>query len=147
MKPGPWMVVLMTLIPSAASAQQPAPDKPPAMPAAPAAAPAAAAPDIMALGRQNATWFNAGELEPLWQTFSDSMKKKMDLEKLKAVRSQIESQLGKESALLEEKIAPDPKGRQAYTRKAKFSNVDMPILVQWTFDESGKADGFVIHPE
>lgn len=154
MKPSTWLASLLTAItlaapvPAASQTPEAPPAQPPAaVPAAPALSEAATA-DFMAKGRQNTEWFYAKEMDRLWATFSESMQKRLEnVEKVRMMRDQLDFNLGAESSLVSEKVAPDLQGRPAYTRTAKYEKAaDQEISLQWAFDASGKVDGFAIFP-
>jgi 3-oxoacyl-ACP reductase-like protein len=154
MKSGMWLARLLAVaaisLAAPVQAASQTPEAPPAQ-AAPPAAPApsdAATADLMAKGRQNTEWFYAKELDRVWETFSDSMKKRLEtVEKVRMMRDQIDLNLGAESSIVEEKVGPDLQGRQAYTRTAKFEKAaEQAVNLQWSFDAGGKVDGFAIFP-
>ncbi len=161
MKPSSmWLASLLTAItlaapvpaasqtPEAPPAPAPAPAPPAqAVPAEPALSEAATA-DLMAKGRQSTELFYAKEMDKLWETFSESMKKRLEnVEKVRMMRDQLDLNLGAEASIVEEKIAPDLQGRQSYTRTAKYEKAaEQAINLQWSFDASGKVDGFAIFP-
>jgi hypothetical protein len=98
-------------------------------------------------GRQYTKWFYAGEADKLWEKFSPEMKKALvSADNLRAFRGQVEAQAGTETSVEDEKVTPEG-GFQVYTRKARFSKVPAPLIVQWTLDASGNVAGFFIRPD
>lgn len=115
-------------------------------PATPPAAAQAAAPDAKTLGREATARFYAGELDPLWAQFGETMKKALSKEQLAAFRKQVGDQVGTEESIVEE--AASQQGELAiYLRTVRFSKAPMPIVVQWAFDAKGQIGGFVIKPQ
>jgi hypothetical protein len=103
--------------------------------------------DPQKTGRQYTTWFYTGEIDRIWERFSPEMKKAMgSVETLRAFRTQVESQIGTETSILNEKVSPVD-SFQVYTRKAKFSKAPMTIVVEWTLSGDGTIAGFFVRPE
>jgi murein DD-endopeptidase MepM/ murein hydrolase activator NlpD len=106
----------------------------------------ATAPDAKTLGREATARFYAGELDPLWAQFGETMKKGLSKEQLAAFRQQVGDQAGTEESVIEETVSRQ--GELAiYARTARFSKVPMPVVVQWAFDGKGQIGGFVIKPQ
>lgn len=98
-------------------------------------------------GRQYTTWFYGGEADRLWELFSPEMKKALgSVEKLKEFRAQIQEQAGTETDILDEKVIPS-QGLRVYVRKARFSKVPTPVVVQWALTDEGIVAGFFVQPE
>lgn len=119
-----------------------------AAPATEAATESAPAPDPATVehGRELTRLFYEGELETLWERMSEQMHEGFgSIEGLAEFREQVEVQAGNETEVIEERTAPHAPF-MLYMRKASFTKVGMPILVQWAVDGEGKVFGFMVHP-
>lgn len=108
----------------------------------------AAIPDegILEEGRELTRQFYEREFDALWDRMAALMVEALgSKEELAKFRGQIDVQLGSETEVLDEKVVPTGPFR-AYVRKASFSNVGVPAIVQWTLDTEGKIAGFFIRP-
>lgn len=104
------------------------------------------APDPLATGRQYTSWFYASETARLWERFTPEMKQAIGTaEGLAQFREQVRSQGGEEAEVVSEQVTPSPPF-QVYSRTVRMSKAPMPILVQWTLDDSGNVAGFFIRP-
>lgn len=116
-------------------------------PAAPTAE-AAAAPDaeILELGRELTRQFYEEEIDAVWSRMSSRMSEAMgSKDDLAAFRQQVGEQIGSETEVLEEQTTTSGP-HKVYLRKASFSKVGVPILVQWALDPEGKISGFFVQP-
>lgn len=106
-------------------------------------------PDTQKLGQQYTAWFYAGEADKIWELFSPEMRKAVgSVENLRTFKSQVEAQAGTETSILEEKL--ETVGQppvQVYVRRARFSKVSVPVVVQWAILDDGKIGGFFVRPE
>ena len=101
--------------------------------------------EILEHGRTCWQRFDAGELQPLWDSFSPEMQKFLSLESLTAFRDKTRAQLGAESALVEE--SADVRGDgSVYRRVARFEKVGSPIETVFAFDGPGKVSTFFVRP-
>jgi murein DD-endopeptidase MepM/ murein hydrolase activator NlpD len=67
------------------------------------------------------------------------------VEALRTFRTQVESQLGTENSVVDEKV--DIAGSsQVYTRKAKFSKAPGTFIVQWGLTGDGAVTSFLVQP-
>jgi hypothetical protein len=105
-----------------------------------------AAKAITAQGQAVTALFLLGKTADLWQRMSTEMQTALGSpEKFAATYKQAEETLGKETAVLDEKVAETPPYR-VYVRTASFSKTASPVVLQWAFDAEGKIAGFFIRP-
>lgn len=97
---------------------------------------------VLQEGRELTTLFYARNTADLWRRLSPAMKSALSNEDAFSVLpTQIESQLGTERRIMDEKAT-----KSTYVRTASFSKFDGPVYIQWTIDESGIVTGFFIRP-
>lgn len=118
--------------------------------AAPAAAPSAPitpnTTSVIERGRELTSLFYKGETSQIWPRMTPEMKSALRSEQnLSVFRQQVESQLGTETGVIDEKTAASPP-YQVYLRKVSFSKFDKPVNVQWALDEEGNIAGFFVKP-
>ncbi len=100
----------------------------------------------MELGRKHCDLFYEGQIAALWANMSVEMRSTLvSEENLKALRAQVEEQMGREVDVVSE-TEEDVAGAHIYLRTARFEKIDQPILVQWGFDDAGVVTGFSIRP-
>ncbi len=100
----------------------------------------------MELGRKHCDLFYEGQIAALWANMSVEMRSTLvSEENLKALRAQVEEQMGREVAVLSE-IEDDVVAAHIYLRTARFEKIDQPIHVQWAFDDAGVVTGFYVSP-
>lgn len=106
------------------------------------------APDaaILEQGRELTRQFYDREIDALWERMSAQMIEAMGGKgELASFRDQVEGQLGSETEVLEEQTTTSG-AYQVYARKASFSKIATPVVVQWTLDPEGAIAGFFIRP-
>ncbi len=97
-------------------------------------------------GRRLTAQFYAGDTGPVWEQMSAQMRSALgSAPALVTFAGQVENQLGKEAAVLDESII-EVQGHQVYLRTARFEKHDGLIHVQWAFDSEGKVGGFFVRP-
>lgn len=102
--------------------------------------------DPLERGRELTAEFYAGETDSLWSQMSEQMRAAFqNKENLVAFRQQVEEQLGDETEVLNEEVAPAPP-YQVYVRTASFEKGEGPVVVQWTIEADGTVAGFFIRP-
>src|ERR1700687_3831214 len=126
----------------------------PAAPATPAPAkPAAATPmaadapsKALAWGQELTSLFYKGETAPIWARMTEEMKKGLKSEEsLRALKEQLDAQVGPESKVVDEKVIQSG-GYQVYLRTASFPKWEKPINLIWSLDSEGRIAGFFIKP-
>ena len=101
--------------------------------------------EILERGRQCWQRFDAGELQPLWDSFAPEMQSHLSLESLTAFREQTRAQLGAETTLVEE--TADVQGAATvYRRVARFEKFGGPIESVFAFDGQHRVSGFYVKP-
>ncbi|AEQ50739.1 peptidoglycan DD-metalloendopeptidase family protein [Pelagibacterium halotolerans] len=111
------------------------------------AVPAVAQEAVLEMGRERSEAFLAGDLEPIWDDMTPQMQEGLgSLEDFSTFHRQIATELGEETAILDEEAATE--GEFAvYTRIGEWSSIDTPIVMQWSFDPEGMIAGFFIQPQ
>lgn len=111
------------------------------------AVPAFAQDATLDMGRERSDAFLAGDLEPIWDAMTPQMQEALgSLEDFSAFHGQIGTELGEETAILEED-ATAMGDFSVYTRIGEWSLIDSPIVMQWSFDPEGMIGGFFIQPQ
>jgi hypothetical protein len=101
---------------------------------------------VMDRGRALTTQFYAAKTAELWTKMSDAMKSGLGSEqKFAGFRQQVESQLGTETKVIDEKTVESPPYR-IYVRTASFSKSAKPVIVQWAIDGDDIIAGFFVRP-
>lgn len=139
MRWNPALVPLLTaiLLSLGASAQAPQPEPEPG---------AASEPSALEPGRAATERFFAGETAALWDTMNEEMRAALGSEQaLAGFRTQVGAQLGDARELLSEDVS-DAGGYTTYRRMARFEKVEVPVVVQFSFDPAGKIAGFFVRP-
>ena len=133
----------------AAPPQAPAAVPSPAPPSVPLTPPAptkpALDPQVAALGHRYTEMFYQGELDLLYQKFSDEMRGVLPLDKLSALYENAAKTYGKQSVV----IAEDSKANESYrgfVRWARFDKTDEVIEIQWILRPDDTIAGFFIRP-
>jgi hypothetical protein len=137
--------------PAAAPAPAPAPATAPAPPVAPApgtsglrakaiVAPAVAGADVADRYTQ---MFYSGEVGPLFEHFSDEMKKVLPLPQLTERQAQFLEQFGRELALVHQESKLDGNYR-AFVRWARFEKREGVFGVQWILRDDDSVAGFFV---
>jgi len=105
--------------------------------------------DARSLAVTDSKLFYAGDTSPLWDAFSDDMKKGLkDPSGLQNVQHKISIQLGKETAVLHESALYLPPNLINVIRIVQFDKAEGSFVVTWTFSADGKQiAGFYIRPE
>ncbi len=102
--------------------------------------------DALDEGRRLTALFYAGDVDAVWGQMNAEMRSALgDAPALEAFAGQVEAQLGKEAAVMDESVIPAP-GYEVYLRTARFEKFDGLIHVQWAFDAQGKVGGFFVRP-
>lgn len=98
-------------------------------------------------GRARAEAFLAGRLDAIWQSMTPELQRKLGSEaNLAAFRDQVRSEMGEEQEIRDEKILTTTQGVTTYRRVADWSDAPKPVLMEWSFDLSGRIAGFFIRP-
>ncbi|MDX1444214.1 MAG: peptidoglycan DD-metalloendopeptidase family protein [Gammaproteobacteria bacterium] len=99
-------------------------------------------------GRRLTDAFYAGDTATIWQEFDARMQQTMGSEaQLEQFRTQIETQLGEESRIIDEQMVAQ-QGYTVYLREVNYARGgDTVFIVQWAFDAEGKVAGFAIRPK
>lgn len=102
---------------------------------------------ILDMGRERTEAFLAGDLDAIWSDMTPDMQAGLgSLEALEAFQSQVETDLGEETAILDE-TTTGASGLDIYTRIGQWSGLDTPIVIDWAFDSEGMIAGFVVQPQ
>lgn len=97
-------------------------------------------------GRELWRRFLAGEVDELWAEMGPELQGLFgEPAQLGAFREQVEAQLGPEVEVVAE-TAQELSGLRLYTRRTRHEKHDGEILVQWSFDAEGVAQGFQVRP-
>lgn len=96
-------------------------------------------------GRNYTAQFYKGELNDLYENFSEEMTEQMSIEDLRGFLRMVTNQLGVEKDILEENIR-EKDGYHIYTRRVTFTKVQIEALVMWAFRDDGTIGGFFIRP-
>eukprot|EP00873_Tetraselmis_striata_P032722 jgi/Tetstr1/452986/TSEL_040022.t1 len=111
------------------------------------ALPAIAQDATLEMGRERSEAFLSGDLEAIWNDMTPQMHEALgSLEDLSAFHQQITTDLGEETAILDEEATAQ--GELAvYTRIGEWSALDTPIVMEWAFAPDGMIAGFFIQPQ
>ncbi len=101
----------------------------------------------MAKGRQYTDWFYQKEFSQLWEVMGPQMRQALGGSEsiLPTVWSQVNSQVGQETEVVEEEVT-QAQGLWVYLRRARYSGFLGIILVQFAMDENGTVGGFFVRP-
>ena len=101
--------------------------------------------DARELGRTYSEWFDAGELERLWEQLAPELRDTFHgVGGFREFREKVGA-WGSEQAVLSECVT-SWLGSRVYSRTAEYSHAAAPILQQWVFDAEGTAVGFLVEP-
>lgn len=101
--------------------------------------------DGMEEGRARAEAFLAGRLDAIWQSMTPELQRQLGSQaNLAAFREQVRSEMGEEQEIRDEKILSVRQGVTTYRRVANWSDAPQPMLMEWSFDQSGRIAGFFI---
>ena len=101
--------------------------------------------DARERGRTYSEWFDAGELERLWEQLAPALRETFHgVGGFREFREKVGA-WGSEEAVLSECVT-HWLGSHIYSRTAVYSYAAAPILQQWVFDETGTAVGFLVEP-
>ncbi len=97
-------------------------------------------------GRDLTSLFYEGEVEEIWDLFSDVMRQAIgSVEQLKTFQQQTMEQFGPESNLVSE-TTNGRQGLRVYERVVEYENLETEVQVQWAFDANGVIQAFGIRP-
>lgn len=101
---------------------------------------------LLEKGRAFTSYFFNEKFENIWQAMSPKMIEAFkSKEQLAETLSKIKKQIGTEVERTEELVYPSNITHSTYYRKSNYSNTDDNVLVlNWSFDTSGKISGFFI---
>jgi Peptidase family M23 len=97
------------------------------------------------LGRKYTAALYANDTATLWPTMTTRMQEDMgSQEQLGEFNDRARRQTGHETKVLREVVLPNNLQYLNYTRLAEFDQVPFHVIVQFTFDSSGKIAGFFV---
>jgi len=98
------------------------------------------------LGRELTIEFYGNRLDSLWPRFASPMHELFGSPLgLADFHAQVESQLGREARVVTETVTLWL-GSTIYSRIAEFERFRKPVLIQWSFEPDGKAQGLLVTP-
>jgi murein DD-endopeptidase MepM/ murein hydrolase activator NlpD len=97
-------------------------------------------------GRQYATWFYSGELEPLFAKFTPEVKQGLPLAQLRQFREQVDQAFGRETQVIDEKIQVT-QGFDVYLRTSSFEKTTTPIETLFALNSAGLIAGFFVQAQ
>ncbi|MFQ6004128.1 MAG: M23 family metallopeptidase [Woeseia sp.] len=101
----------------------------------------------MSLGQTYTASFYNGDVSVIWRKMTNEMRNVLGTENgLRQFRRKVESDVGRETAILTENVKSQP-GYRTYTRRARFSKIDIPVIVSWSFDVDDRIAGFFVMPQ
>ena len=102
--------------------------------------------DTIAAGQKRTEQLYQQQTKTLWAEMTPDMQKGLGSEAAFAqFAQQVAQQLGQESEIVSEKVLHQQNYR-VYQRTARFTKVDMLILVQFAFDENQRIAGMFVKP-
>lgn len=103
--------------------------------------------DVRTEGAALTQAFYADQIEKVWARMDAKMQSALKSRAaLAAFRAQIRSQLGNESAVLNESVSTE-QGVSVYRRRVRFEKIPNDIIVMWAFSADGRVAGFRINPD